>query len=378
MASFSTTDRPTVCEAPPIESVEVAVFQIPTDEPESDGTLKWDSTTMVTSQIDAGGQCGFGFTYAPRAAAVLIRDLLSEAICGQSSFDIEGCWQAMVHRTRNAGQAGMMSYAIAAVDHALWDLKAKLLGLPLAKLWGQVRESTLVYGSGGFTSYDDRRLGEQLGNWAESGFQCVKMKVGRNPADDARRVALARRTIGDEVALFVDANGGYSRKQALQMAEIFSQESNVSWFEEPRPSDDLEGLRLLRDRGPGGMAIAAGEYGNTPDYFRRMLAAGAVDCLQADTTRCGGFTGFFKVAALCEAFHIPLSAHCAPQLHAHLACCLQPIIHLEYFHDHVRIADLLFDEPLRPEQGRIRPDATRAGLGIVLKSADARKYELAI
>jgi L-alanine-DL-glutamate epimerase-like enolase superfamily enzyme len=208
-------------------------------------------------------------------------------------------------------------------------------------LWGAVRESVPLYASGGFTSYDDDRLQKQLAGWAENGFARLKMKVGRNAQDDPRRVALARRAVGEEVELFVDANGAYSRNQALSLAYRFADESGVVWFEEPRSSDDLDGLYLLRDRGPAGMDIAAGEYGYTPWNFREMLEAGAVDCLQADDTRCGGYTGFFKVSALCEAFHMPLSAHCAPQLHAHLGCCIAPLRHLEYFHDHARVEDML-------------------------------------
>ena len=202
------------------------------------------------------------------------------------------------------------------------------------------------------------------------------MKVGREPDADLHRVGAAREAIGPKVKLFVDANGAYTRKQALALGQRFAEDFQVSWFEEPRSSNDLAGLRLLRDRGPAGMDIAAGEYGDTPGYFRRMLEAGAVDCLQADATRCGGYTGFLKVAALCEAFQMPLSAHCAPQLHAHVACAVTCLRHVEYFHDHTRIDRMLFDGALDPRDGSLAPDTSRPGHGMTLKAADAEAYRI--
>jgi L-alanine-DL-glutamate epimerase-like enolase superfamily enzyme len=264
--------------------------------------------------------------------------------------------------------------AVASVDIALWDLKAKLLGISLVDLIGPVRDTVAVYGSGGFTSYNIERLASQLAGWANDGIARVKMKVGRNAADDGDRVRAARRAVGDNVELFVDANGGYTRKQALMMAYRFYDECGVTWLEEPRSSNDLEGLRLLRDRGPSGMDIAAGEYGDTTGYFRHMLDAQAVDCLQADVTRCGGYTGFLKVAALCDAFEMPLSAHCAPQLHAHVGCAVHALRHVEYFHDHIRIDHMLFDGTLSVRQGTLCPDRTRPGHGITLRAADAARY----
>jgi L-alanine-DL-glutamate epimerase-like enolase superfamily enzyme len=358
----------------PIEKVTVSAYTVPTDLPESDGTLSWNSTTVVLVYVHAGARQGMGYTYAATAAAAVVRGLLAAVVVGRDAMDVEGCWQAMRHRVRNAGRSGVCSMAIAAVDVALWDLKAKLLELPLARLWGQVRDGVEIYGSGGFTSYDDQQLSDQLAGWVEQGIGQVKMKVGRNPADDPRRVGIARRAIGDDTKLFVDANGAYGRKQALHFAHRFAAEFGVSWFEEPRPSDDLEGLRLLRDRGPAGMEIAAGEYSFELCDVRRLLQAGAIDCQQVDATRCGGFTGFAKAAALCEAFQLPLSAHCAPQLHAHIGCCAQPLRHIEYFHDHVRIAKLFFDGALQPVAGRLTPDLSRPGLGLALKEIDVRKY----
>ena len=282
-------------------------------------------------------------------------------------------WRAMVGAVRNLGRPGIASSAIAAVDVALWDLKARLLDLPLVQLLGAVREAIPVYGSGGFTSYPVARLQAQLGGWVDQGIDMVKMKVGSQPARDPERVRAARSAIGPKAELFVDANGAYDRKQALRFAQMFAEEG-VSWFEEPVSSDDLEGLRLLRDRAPAGMEIAAGEYGYDLTYFLRMLEAGAVDVLQADATRCAGVTGFLQTAALCSAYGLPFSAHTAPALHLHLCCAAPTARHLEYFHDHVRIEQMLFEGALVPEAGALRPDLSRPGLGLELKESEAARF----
>lgn len=265
--------------------------------------------------------------------------------------------------------------AIAAVDTALWDVKARLLDLPLVSLLGRVRTAVPVYGSGGFTSYSIDRLEEQLGGWVRDGISRVKMKVGRQPDQDLRRVEAVRKTIGEEAQLFVDANGGYGRKQALQLSEGFAK-AGVVWFEEPVSSDDTEGLRLLRDRVPAPIQVTAGEYGYDLFYFRRLLDAEAVDVLQADASRCGGITGFLKVGSLCEARPVPLSAHCAPSLHVHPACASMPVCHIEYFYDHVRIEQLLFDGALCPVGGALYPDVSRPGIGLEFKHQDARRYQV--
>lgn len=357
----------------PISRVTPGAYIIPTDAPESDGTLEWDKTTLVTAHVEAGGETGFGYTYSHKAAVALIADVLAKEVCGRDAFDIEAAWAAMNARVRNIGRPGLAACAISAVDNALWDLKAKLLGVPLCKLLGMARANVPVYGSGGFTSYDDARLQRQLGDWAEQGCQWVKMKIGREPERDMARATAAKKAIGD-ATLFVDANGAYTRKQALAFAEQLAG-LGVGWFEEPVSSDDLDGLRLLRDRAPGGMQIAAGEYGYTPYYFRIMLEAGAVDTLQADATRCGGITGFLRAAALCDGFEIPLSCHCAPSIHLAAASAAPRLAHIEWFHDHVRIEQMLFDGAPQLKNGRIAPDLSRPGNGLSLRRADAAKYE---
>ncbi len=356
-----------------VDELSVAAYEVPTDAPESDGTLIWESTTLVVVTLSAGGEQGIGYTYADRSAAQLIAGKLAGIVIGKDVLDIESVWLAMHRAIRNLGRPGVAATAMAAIDAALWDLKARLAGLPLVKLLGQVRESCPVYGSGGFTSYSVERLQHQLGGWVDMGMKRVKMKVGRDPAGDEDRVAAARAAIGDRAELFVDANGAYDRKQALRMAELFA-DQGVTWFEEPVSSDDLEGLRFLRERAPAGMDVAAGEYGYDLFYFRRMLEAGAVDVLQADATRCAGPTGWLKAAVLCEAHCLRLSAHTAPALHAHVCCGSVPAVHIEYFHDHVRIEQMLFEGVLEPRGGALAPDVSRPGLGLELKETAARPY----
>ena len=358
-----------------IQAVHAAAYRIPTDKPEADGTLSWDSTTLVTVEVEGGGRTGLGYTYSSGAVVSLIEGTLAQAIDRADALDVPSCWQAMQHSIRNLGRAGLVATAISAVDAALWDLKGKLLELPVARLLGRCREAVPIYGSGGFTSYSDEELRTQLSGWVErEGCQWVKMKVGSQPERDPHRVKVARRAIG-EATLFVDANGAYTSKQALQLAKRFRRQQ-VSWFEEPVSSDDLTGLREVREHVPASMEVAAGEYGYTLDYFQHMLAAQAVDVLQADITRCGGVTAFLRVAALCDVHHCDLSAHCAPALHLHAACAAPRLRHLEWFHDHVRIEQQLFDGAPRPKDGRIRPDLSRPGLGLELKRSDAERYRI--
>ncbi len=360
-----------------IQEVEVSAYTIPTDLPEADGTIAWDKTTIVIVEATAGGKRSLGYSYADTATARLIHDLLIPIVRGRNALAVGDAWEAMVRAIRNLGRPGIASMAIAAVDNSLWDLKARLLDLPLVTLLGAVRESIPAYGSGGFTSYTVEQLQKQVGGWAAEGITRVKMKVGTHPYDDLERVRAAREAIGPGVELFVDANGAYDRKQALWFSGRFA-ELDVTWFEEPVVADDLEGLRLLRDRAPAGMEIAAGEYGYQLLYFRRMLDAGAVDVLQADATRCAGISEFMRVGALCEAHSLPLSAHTSPTLHAHPCCALSPAVHVEYFHDHARIEHMLFDGALTPVHGNLYPDRSRPGLGLELKRQDAEKWRTRI
>jgi L-alanine-DL-glutamate epimerase-like enolase superfamily enzyme len=357
-----------------VERVSVSAFTVPTDEPESDGTFAWDSTTIIVVEIKAGGQRGLGYTYGPRAVGALVDELLAKELRGLDPLDVETAWDALGAALRNAGRPGIGSMALAAVDIALWDLKARLLDVPLVELLEPKRDEVPVYGSGGFTSYTNERIAEQLGDWVAKGIPRVKMKIGREPSADPGRLDAARAAIGDSAELYVDANGAFARDEAVEWAHRLREEWGVSWFEEPVSSDDVHGLGLVRAKAPDRLEVAAGEYGYLLADFSRLLEAGAVDCLQADVTRCGGITGLRKVGALAAAHGIDVSGHCAPAVSVSAFCAVDRSRHLEWFHDHVRLEQLLLDGLPLLDGGIARPDLSRPGHGLELRRADAEKY----
>jgi L-alanine-DL-glutamate epimerase-like enolase superfamily enzyme len=240
-----------------ITASKVQVFTVPTDAPEADGTLSWDSTTMVLVSLEAGGKKGIGYTYSTAVTGKLAETLLKKVVDGQPVFDHGAILQAMYRQVRNMGETGIAAMAISAIDNALWDLRARLLDVALVDMLGAVRSGIPVYGSGGFTTYSDVQLEKQLGGWAADGFSMVKMKIGTHPSDDPRRVEVARKAIGEQTELFVDANGAYTVTQALELGHRFAHQYGVRWFEEPVSSDNLQGMSEVRARAPLGMDLPA-------------------------------------------------------------------------------------------------------------------------
>ena len=359
-----------------VEQLTARAYTVPTDAPEGDGTAAWSRTTMVLVQAHCGEAVGTGWTYGPAACATLVEELLAPVVVGADAMSVTGPWIAMRRAARNATTAGAVNYAISAVDVALWDLKARLLDLSLVDLFGAARDSVPVYGSGGFTTYDDRQTVEQLGLWAhEQQIPRVKIKIaeshGTEEHRDLHRMQLARRTIGPRTELYVDANGGYTAKQAVRLMRAAA-ELDVRWLEEPVSSDDLAGLAEVR--GLVDADVAAGEYGYDVTYFGRMCAAGAVDCLQVDATRAGGYTGWLRAASIAQEHGLQVSGHCAPNLHAPVAAATENLRHLEWFHDHVRIESMLFHGALDPTGGTVRPDSSHPGHGLSFNADTAQTY----
>lgn len=358
-----------------ISSGLVEAFKIPTNTPESDGTASWDSTTIIIVQLTAGAHTGLAYTYTNEAAAEVSEYLIQKEVLSKDVHSIPKIHLAMDRAVRNMGRPGLVSCAIAAIDNCLWDLKARVLGLPLLQLLGAARDHIPAYGSGGFTSYTDKELIEQLANWAEEGFSCVKMKVGRDPGRDPHRIKEVQKALDGRAKLYVDANGAYHPKTALEKSWQY-EDLGVVWFEEPVSSDDRAGLNFVREHCPPGICVAAGEYAYVPDDFRQLIQAEAVDVLQADGTRCGGVSNFLGAADACEMFHLPLSAHTSPSLHATLCCALTPAMNVEYFYDHYRIESMIFDGAIVARKGVLTPDQGRPGLGLQLKEPDAAKFRI--
>jgi L-alanine-DL-glutamate epimerase-like enolase superfamily enzyme len=358
-----------------VKDLKVSAYKIPTATPEADGTIEWDSTTLVLVEINAADKIGVGYTYANEAAAIVVEKSLKKIIVNANALDISLLNAKMIASIRNDGQTGIAMMAVSAVDNALWDLKAKLFNAPLCNLLGKAKDSMLVYGSGGFTSYNKKQLQQQLNGWVDEGIEHVKIKIGTHPEKDVERVKEARDAIGKNAKLFVDANGAYTIKQAIEKSFQF-REYNISWFEEPVTSDNLEGLQFIREHVQPEVNIAAGEYGYNLSYFYHMLKANAVDVLQADATRCGGITNFLKAANLAEAQQIPFSSHCAPALHLHAAISINNFYIAEYFYDHARIENMFFDGVTQSRNGCIYPDVSRPGIGLEFKYKDAEKHKI--
>ena len=360
-------------DTPLIDRVATATYEFPTPETEADGTLSWSATTAVTVVLHAGGRTGLGWTYSSPAAAAVVDHHLSGVVQGRDAFDVPGGWLAMHRACRNLGTKGLVMQAISAVDMAWWDLKSRLLDCSLVRLLGRCTDRVPIYGSGGFTTYDDRQLVDQVEWWHRVGATAMKIKIGQDRGSDVQRdLARVRRLCelaGHGVTPMVDANGGYSVGQACRVgAELDA--IGVTWFEEPVSSDDIAGLGRVREAVR--CDVAAGEYA-ADSYDARALTP-VVDCLQLDATRCGGFTGWLRAAAVAQAHNLDVSAHCAPALHAHVAGTAPNLRHVEWFVDHVRLEPELVDGVPEVRSGALHVDPDRPGHGMSLNpnAADRR------
>jgi L-alanine-DL-glutamate epimerase-like enolase superfamily enzyme len=360
-----------------VTALSAAAYTVPTDQPEADGTFAWDSTTLVVVHADGEGERGVGWTYAPAAAVAVVDELLRPVVEGRPVDEVEQTWEAMVRAVRNAGRPGLVGMALSAVDIALWDLLGRAQGRALVDLWTGDPQPVPLYGSGGFTTYDDDTTRRQLEGWCEQGLAWVKIKIGESWGSrterDLHRVDVARAAVGETTGLFVDANGGYTAEEAVRVGHELERRG-VEWFEEPVSSDDHEGLAGVRDR--LAVDVAAGEYGDSLAYFRHL--APYVDCLQVDVTRCGGYTEWRRIVDdPARTAAAGWSVHCAPYASLPVASLTPGLRHQEWFHDHVRIEQALFEGWVPPVEGRLAVDRARPGHGMSLRTEVAEKYRVA-
>jgi L-alanine-DL-glutamate epimerase-like enolase superfamily enzyme len=359
-----------------ITDLTTSLLQIPSAQPLGDATATWNLLGGCFAHIRTNaGLEGLGWSGASSAIREVIEHNLKPIIVGSDPLEIERLWDRMFSSVRSIGRKGAALCAISAVDIALWDLKAKMLGLPLYKLLGPYTDSVPVYGSGGWTTLSDAELVNEMAGYVQRGFTHVKMKVGRNfgscEADDIRRLALVRKALGADVGIYVDANGGYRAKQAISIAKRF-EEYGVSLFEEPVIADDIEGLSVIAKSTT--IPIAAGENEYTKYGFKDLIARGGVDVVQPDVGRVGGVTEWLKVAHLAEAFNLPVAPHAMQLVHLHLACATPNLMKVEVIGVQEDYSRELFQEIPPHNGGMWAPFPDKPGLGVELRQDAVARF----
>lgn len=341
--------------------------------PTIDPTAKGRSQLFVHIHTDEG-VIGLGMAPGLRAIREVIHENLSPILVGQDPFMIEKLWQDMFWRVRGFGRKGLAFQAIAAIDIALWDLKGKVLNQPIYRLLGPAHESVPIYGSGGWTNYSEAELVAEQTAYVERGIPRVKMKVAKNfgqsEREDIERLAAVRDAVGDDVEIYVDANNGYKAKQAIKMSQIFEQ-FDVAWFEEPVLADDIPGLAQVSQATT--IPVATGEHEYTKYGFRDLLVAGAVDIVQPDVHRVTGITEWMKVAAMADAFNLPVAPHAVSLVHLHCAMATPNLKVVEVLGAEEQSNGVWWTEvPPYGDDGTWKPFADRPGLGLEI-SPDALK-----
>lgn len=340
----------------------VKSFSLPTKTPEADGTLSWNKTTLVTVELTENAVTGLGYTYADEATAHFLVEHALPVLRGLASADHFRALEIVKKKFRNLSNAGVSSLALSALDIAFWDLRARLLGISFADLLGKKRDSVPFYGSGLFMNLSEEELKAQIESFRILGCRSFKMKIGAGYKEDLERVALVRSLVGEDAALFVDANGAYDPRTGLALAFELPR-FGVSWFEEPVTSDDDTGMRFLRDHFPPSVRFVAGEYCHQDHDFLRLLARGLVDVIQVDATRSEGVTGALRASALAHAFNVPLSTHCAPLLSGNLGLVLDQLSIAEGFIDHLRLEEECFEHLGQFVDGAYYPGENQLGFG---------------
>ena len=331
---------------------------------------------FVHIKTDEGTE-GLGVGEASPGARGVVESGLRDLLLDRDPFDIERLWSDMFWRARRFGRAGIGLHALSAVDIGLWDLKAKALGLPLYKLLGPFTDTVPVYGSGGWANLNTADLTANMTAFVEQGVKRVKMKVGkdfgRSEREDIERVAAVREAVGDNVALYIDANSAYYPKQAIYMAEEFAR-YQVGWFEEPVLADDVDGLAEVRRAIP--IPVATGENEYTKHGFRQLITGGGVDIVQPDVGHVGGVTEWMKVAQLAHAFNLPVAPHAMEVVHLHLACATPNLKVVESLDIEAQTDRVWYTEVPQQEDGMLSPFPDKPGLGLELDPYAVEKWSV--
>ena len=366
-----------------ITEVTTTVVSYPHVRPVQDSTVPEPSLAIggrsqlfVHIHTDEGVE-GLGVGQAAPGARQVVEATLRRILIGQDPFNIEKLWNDMFWHIRGFGRKGVAFCALSAVDTGLWDLKAKALGLPLYRLLGPYTDTVPVYGSGGWTNMSEDELVAEMVGYVEQGIARVKMKVGkdfgRSEREDLQRLAAVRKAVGDDVAIYVDANNGYYAKQAIYMAKEFEQ-FQVGWFEEPVLADDIQGLAEIRQA--INIPVATGEHEYTKYGFKDLIARGGADIVQPDVGRVGGVTEWMKVAHVAHAFNLPVAPHAVQLVHLHLGCATPNLKVVEHLGTALEGDAIWYTEIPEPKDGMWAPFPDRPGLGLELDPHAVEKWSV--
>lgn len=340
--------------------------RVPSGIADATRTVEVLGFALVRIRTDQGLE-GFGLTYhevGGEATRELIRCSIAPRLLGRDPLDTEVLWNEMFHYLRGVGRKGLAFGALSAIDIALWDLKGKIAGLPVYRLLGGGRSRVPVYASGGWTSYSDEKLVEEMTGFVAQGYDTIKFKVGYAGGTainrDVARVRKVREAVGPDVRLLVDANNAFDAATAIQLANRIG-DFDIHLFEEPVLADDLRGLARFR-RGTD-IPLATGEHEYTRYGVRDLLLAEAADIVQADGARAGGYTEMLKCAALTQAFNVRFAPHAMEHVHLHLVAALPNAPFLERLAMFEGITGLVFRDGARVENGMMTVPE-RPGLGL--------------
>jgi L-alanine-DL-glutamate epimerase-like enolase superfamily enzyme len=347
-----------------VKDIEVFHVTTPLDAPVSDSSFTIRNSGMVVVRVIVNPELsGYGMTFSVPVAEYIHRTL-KPVVTGRDPVCVETAWNAMRSATRSAGRKGVALLAMSAIDIALWDLRGKILGLPIYKLLGGSNCLIPVYASGGWLSYTLEQTVEEAKKNVADGYRTIKIKIGaeggKNLRADVKKIEAVRSAIGDEIDLIVDANGIWDASTAIRFAQMVK-DCNVSLFEEPVDADDIPGLRRVRETIQ--IPVATGENEYTKYGMRDLVLGEAVDVVQCDITRAGGFTEMQKISAIASAWNLRFAPHAWEFAGAHLMSDAPHALYLEKLSIQERIFQkAIFNYPL-PRNGFYEiPD--KPGLGV--------------
>jgi L-alanine-DL-glutamate epimerase-like enolase superfamily enzyme len=355
-----------------IDDVRTEWLRVPISPAIADATHVLRFMDLILVEVRAGEFCGssymLSFDYGPAVLRGLVDQELKRRVLGMEADDIRAVYETNLRATEYIGREGVAMWGTAAIDVALWDLLARRLGVPVSLLFGAITKAVPVYGSGGWISYTDEQLADEVSRYVSRGFAGVKIKIGGDEDRDVERVRAARRAIGTDRKLMVDANQGLTLERALRLARRL-EEFRLEWFEEPFPKDDLESYARLSNATEIPLAAGEREFGVPP--FRRLVAARCLSVVQPDLLRVGGVTGWRQVAGLADSYLLRIAPHFYREYDVHLAAAQPNLIAIESFD----WLDPLLEAPFEVRDGLAAvPD--RPGFGVTFRQEAIREYRV--